>query len=473
MTCNEFKDKVVELFDTQTNPQTATDCEAHMAECAACKAYYEELKAAFDALAPRAGAPEKTLDAAEKALSVTATMPVADEKACHGEARKAVLGGTAEPSGSAAASRRLPVGRHSLLWQAAAAVALFLFGLFVGWNHLFTTPATATPPAPFTFQQGIQCVQNVGSFKMQVMARTTPNENFSYFDPAADFLPIDICLLRQDGQTFFRVAKAGGRTVVCDGQRQYMWTDNGLYVKGSVDTDFLDDFAHFLAPERLLAMQQSAVELSKKTKMERTESDSTIVLTVEGIEKDQNLGLLLAQGRMGECPVVIRNVFSKSDGLLRSVHVWIVWKGRKVEMLRAADIRYNVVLSRTAVTSLPDVAPEAWNDGLAPALQQASRLRMLQRETPEQAARRIMKALCTGQTTSAEEALATYKAFLGDLEKAYRGCRATDFVSRKDDGYPGVYVFFTLTTPDGTMRKEHIALRNDNKQRIWMADGGL
>ena len=53
MNCKEFKDKVVDLFDTTIDMQTQTECKAHMAECPECKAYYEELAETFKALQPQ------------------------------------------------------------------------------------------------------------------------------------------------------------------------------------------------------------------------------------------------------------------------------------------------------------------------------------------------------------------------------------------------------------------------------------
>lgn len=50
MNCKEFKDKVVDLFDTTIDMQTKAECKAHMAECPECKAYYEELAEAFNEL---------------------------------------------------------------------------------------------------------------------------------------------------------------------------------------------------------------------------------------------------------------------------------------------------------------------------------------------------------------------------------------------------------------------------------------
>lgn len=43
MTCDEFKNRIVDLFDNEVDLQTKSECEKHIAECDACKAYYEEM----------------------------------------------------------------------------------------------------------------------------------------------------------------------------------------------------------------------------------------------------------------------------------------------------------------------------------------------------------------------------------------------------------------------------------------------
>jgi hypothetical protein len=55
---------------------------------------------------------------------------------------------------------------------------------------------------------------------------------------------------------------------------------------------------------------------------------------------------------------------------------------------------------------------------------------------------------------------------LGDADEA-------KFQERRDGGYVGTYVFYTLTHPDGEQEQKHIAVRNDNEKHIWIADGGL
>ena len=122
MNCNDFKEKVVDLFDKDIDMQAQAQLREHMANCHDCKAYYDELRKTFNILQP--------LDSAN----------IRKTKKTH------------------------------RLWRYAAAVAIFLFGFVIGWNHLFSTPAVADDAKLTFLQQSIQSVQNVGSFQMEVYA---------------------------------------------------------------------------------------------------------------------------------------------------------------------------------------------------------------------------------------------------------------------------------------------------------------
>lgn len=422
MNCNDFKEKVVDLFDKDIDMQAQAQLREHMANCHDCKAYYDELRKTFNILQP--------LDTAN----------IRKTKITH------------------------------RLWRYAAAVAIFLFGFVIGWNHLFTTPAVADDAKLTFLQQSIQSVQNVGSFQMEVYARTTQQENFATFDPAMPFVKIDIKLLRQNDFLFYRVEKANGRTVVSDGRNQYMWIPNVLYLKGSQESDFLEHFANLIFPERLLTIQKSAIKLSNENKMTQVESDSTIVLTVDGVEKNSDLRQLFETGKMDDCRLIVENTFTKNDGLLRFVKLWVIKDGKKILLLHIDNIRYNVMLNKGEITRLP--AAE-WTDITEQRATSSNRLKQLQNETPQQAAKRILNAIIADKDSQAAEALIYYKSILPQLIHKLKGCKVSAFETRKDSSYVGVYVFYTLTTPEGNREKRHIAIRNDNEQHIWIVDGGL
>lgn len=422
MNCNDFKEKVVDLFDKDIDMQAQAQLREHMANCHDCKAYYDDLRKTFNILQP--------LDTAN----------IRKTKITH------------------------------RLWRYAAAVAIFLFGFVIGWNHLFSTPAVADDAKLTFLQQSIQSVQNVGSFQMEVYARTTQQENFATFDPAMPFVKIDIKLLRQNDFLFYRVEKANGRTVVSDGRNQYMWIPNVLYLKGSQESDFLEHFANLIFPERLLTIQKSAIKLSNENKMTQVESDSTIVLTVDGVEKNSDLRQLFETGKMDDCRLIVENTFTKTDGLLRFVKLWVIKDGKKNLLLHIDNIRYNVMLNKGEITRLPTAE---WTDITEQRTTSSNRLKQLQNETPQQAAKRILNAIIADKDSQAAEALIYYKSILPQLIHKLKGCKVSAFETRKDSSYVGVYVFYTLTTPEGNREKRHIAIRNDNEQHIWIVDGGL
>lgn len=422
MNCNDFKEKVVDLFDKDIDMQAQAQLREHMANCHDCKVYYDDLRKTFNILQP--------LDTAN----------IRKTKITH------------------------------RLWRYAAAVAIFLFGFVIGWNHLFSTPAVADDAKLTFLQQSIQSVQNVGSFQMEVYARTTQQENFATFDPAMPFVKIDIKLLRQNDFLFYRVEKANGRTVVSDGRNQYMWIPNVLYLKGSQESDFLEHFANLIFPERLLTIQKSAIKLSNENKMTQVESDSTIVLTVDGVEKNSDLRQLFETGKMDDCRLIVENTFTKNDGLLRFVKLWVIKDGKKILLLHIDNIRYNVMLNKGEITRLPTAE---WTDITEQRATSSNRLKQLQNETPQQAAKRILNAIIADKDSQAAEALIYYKSILPQLIHKLKGCKVSAFETRKDSSYVGVYVFYTLTTPEGNREKRHIAIRNDNEQHIWIVDGGL
>ena len=427
MKCNEFKEKVADLFDKTIDMQTQAECKVHMDECPECKAYYRDLAEAFNSLQP-----QKT---------------------------------TAKSSVSTHARKR----QH--LWRPIAAAAVFLLGFFIGWSHLFSTSVVAETPRGQFFEQWIKSVQNVGSFQMTVYARTTPNDNFAYFDSKADFVRIDIGLMRQNDSVFYRVEKQNGRTIVFDGQAQYMWLPNALYVKGPRAANFLEYFVNLLYPERLLAMQKSAIDFSKKNEVVRIENDSTITLTFKVTEKNGDLQQLLETGKMGDCEVEVENIFTKNDGLLRFVKLWVVDKGQKTLLLHIDNIQYNVMLSPANLTQIPEAQ---WTDVTKATSDTANdRLNMLQQETATQAAQRILQAIISADDSQADEALVYYKDIIPALSDKMKGCKVSDFQERSDGDYVGTYVFYTLTHPDGKQEQKHLTVRRDNEKHIWIADGGL
>ena len=440
MNCKDFQETIVELFDVNIAPAVKAKCEQHIKECPECSKYYDELQAVFEQLQPKA-----MLDASQVKTATT-------------HAPKEV------------------VRRQKKIWWAVAASVIFLIGVFVGFNNFFTTSATAASQSPIAlFDKAITYVQNVGSFQMEVFARTRPQENFYSLFLNEDFVKANLQLIREGNSVFYRVERAGerGRILMCNGSEQYMWIDTDTPVKAPLDYNLLGIYGNLLYPDRLLSMQKSAIEMNKVDKVSQTETDSTILVVVDGTEWNQDMQQLYEKGHKRKLRVTIENTFSKTDGLLRSVKYWVQKDGKKILALYTGAIQYNPMLSKKAIIAMPTMKKDKIKDiNEAPEVKQ-DRLSQLQRETSVEAAKRIMASLSSGKTENIMEAFRGSEDDVPDLVEVFRGCKFSDFTKRTSEDYAGEYVYFQIEYPDGTKKLCHLALRSDNEARIWVFDGGL
>lgn len=431
MTCQEFKERMVELFDRHVDSQIKKECEQHIAHCAACRKEYEELKETFDFLQ----------DKGNSSKSVNINRHTNEFK------------------------------EHRNQWKAViAAAAIFLLGIVVGWNRLFSIPANANDTYPSILSQSIMGVQHVGNWQMDIYTRTTPEENFSYLDAEEPFVKIKVQVLRQDDSTFYRVEKEQGRTVVFDGQKQYMWAKK-YFVSGTQRANFLEKFAPLISPYQLLSTLQSAINLSHSSLVKQVETDSTIVLLFEGNEKNSNLEELLQTGRMSNQKIFVENTFSKKDKMLRGIKVYCKQQDKEKVLLYSDNIKYNTALSKSDIVALPQTTK--WQTTDHTNYMTKKEVKLLRKETDKQAAQRILHAIISGNKNMAAEALYSYEEEFDDLHRQLKDCTVSNFQTRKDDSYKGVYVYFTLKKPDGTSTQKYIAIRNDNDQKVWTLDGGF
>lgn len=437
MTCNEFKEKIVDLFDLTVEAKVKAELEQHMADCPDCRTYYEELAHVFGQLQP--GAELNT-------TGCTKIIPLATGR------------GKAWPK----------------IWWAAAAAVLILLGLFLGRSMLMPTEAMAAPAA-FSLDEAIRLTDNSDCFQMTVYARTKANENFAYFDVKEDFVRTDISFLRQNDSVFYRVEKGGtdGRTVICDGKNQYLLRQ-GRVEKGSVGDNFLENYSYLLYPARLLRMQKHDYDfLNSKGKVAQTETDSAIVITITGIGYDCDIYKLYETGQRGQVTMEIQDTFSKKDKLLRSLKVWVYDNGTKTLIMYADNIHYNAKLDKSNIVALPEGVDKNaafdLDDGqnIAP-----QRLKMLRNENAMQSAKRVMEALARGKAEEVREFFEEDTELISYYTKKFKGCRISGYEEIHPEGYSGTMVKLVVSFPDNTTKETHIAMTR-NAQQIWVHDGGL
>lgn len=432
MDCKEFRNKIVEMFDKEPNNEIKEDLEQHMKNCDSCKTYYEDLRQVKELLTPK-------------------YMPKHSNRAV------------------------IKTGNfRRKLMRVAVAIVFFVLGLGIGLSHFFSTKAEAVPANNFSFSESLLSMKNVGNVSMEIYARTSPNENFSYLNPQMDFVKMSMCILHENDSVFWRVEKENGRTVVFDGKNQYMWSKNQkLMVKGPDGAGFLEKFKTYLHPEKLLQNEQKMMETMKDARKKVTETDSTLVVTVETEVPDDNVFLLLKNHKNQNYRVEIENIFDRDTKLLKSFCVREEYKGKKIVLVKSVKIKYNIGLNRKEVTVLPKVVQSEWIDAEGPQ-EKTVYSKKLRRETAKQAAERVLTALINNKTENAREALYYYQKVIPELVEIMKGCEVSDFSEpKRQKNYVGVYVFYKVKKTDGTCESRYLTLRNDNAHHLWIVDGGL
>ena len=131
------------------------------------------------------------------------------------------------------------------------------------------------------------------------------------------------------------------------------------------------------------------------------------------------------------------------------------------------SIRYNIPIDLDSLKSVP-FASYDWRHGGQWNAPHAGRAG----ESAEDAARRMINALITGEKSGIDRMISSETfSTLHDIYASY----TISFVGtpERDESYYGVKVPFKLKDGNGNVKELYIMLRNDNDKGIWIFDGGL
>lgn len=416
MTCEEFKNTIVDWFDCSPTTLLPPECSEHMTHCPECARYFDEMCA------------------------------IAAQLRIHLPSRK--------NEHSSRLIRRL--------MSAAAILLIFLCGVLTGLSNLFSTSVNAGTAQSEFLSNAARHLSNVGNYFVEFETRSTPYETFCHLDATQPFIRMTLRVMHQNDSLFWRMEKENGRTITFDGSQQILWNNNNVVV-GNKDVGFLEQWLH---PDNLLHRQTMFTDHADDRKTNMKETDSTIVVTSEGTIKNM-------EGK--NIRYRIENAFTKTTNLLQGIRIWQEYKGNMVLVLRSTACKYNIALTKDDILQPPSRFFATRLETEIPSVTATKKqARQLRKETATQAAERILNALISRKPELATEALYYCQSELPQLMDAFQGCTASSFSkpeTRKN--YSGVVVFFQLTRPDGQIQKKYIALRRDNKYQFWMFDGGL
>ena len=364
--------------------------------------------------------------------------------------------------------------RRLSYWLGAAASVAAVVAIAI--TLTLNSPAYA---ARRYFSQALIVMQDAKTMILKGSLRTDANESIDYINPQADFVPATVKVIYDDPM-LFSIEKKGGRTVLYKGADDtgdyvYQWANfnNSLTGWKSQHAGFVnDELEAILNPRLLLEAEYRTAERNKGSNYVITEVGEMVVVRVSTTAQvDYSESDYMLNTSLAEANTLREYTFDKGTGLLQKLRIVIMIDGKPVTILDSESIHYNVPLTAADLYDKAIFDSITFND-MAVKVEVSSPLIGIE---ADEAAEIILKAMQTWDSEILNTAMFYFK---GDLmkvvEERYKGVEVRSIGKAQSSGlYPGKFVKCKVIMPDGSKETLRLALRNDNRQGVWVVDGGL
>lgn len=324
------------------------------------------------------------------------------------------------------------------------------------------------------FSGAIMAASDIKTMVMKLSVRTKPDEPIDYLNPSLDFIPATVKVIYGEPM-LWSMEKKDGRNILCNGDGYvYEWIggkDGRVGWKRLDDGTVDSDLATFLDPRLLLEAERRTAERNKGTKYQVIDNGELVVVTAmttaqgDFSESEYQLNTSLA-----EANTVRVYSFAKSTGELVQMRIDIVVDDKPITVIQSESIAYNEPLTASDLSDkdLSQIEFQSMNIAVATSSP-------LVGITADEAAKIILKAMNEWDTEILNTAMHYYKGdVMKVVEERYRGLEVKSIDKAVKSGlYPGRFVKCKVVLPNGKKETLTLALRNDNKQGVWLVDGGL
>lgn len=320
----------------------------------------------------------------------------------------------------------------------------------------------------------IQAVQNTYSIHIKARLRTLPQDNFSYINLELDFVPIEMWAKQcEDGRVLIRIDKPR-RQLTMDGQTATMIINHNdvTQIKTSAYGCFNSDWL-----TRLTAVDELLENELKKAKDDSMNEISVYHGNVDGQE-------LLVLQRHSQASVFkgdylrnkfIRNAdrtfyyyFDPETKVLVGMQMLVHTDGKDVVVFEITDIQYNPeIADEQFVLDIPKNAIYSKEPEILPDNKKYENM------TPKEAAQTIFTA-CAEENWNEVLKFEAQSRVSDGMKQSWGGCKIISIGEPfQSSGYGvGWFVPYEIKVKDGRIIKHNLALRNDNKAKRWVIDGG-
>ena len=444
MNCNIFKENIVNLFDENISCEEKDEMLQHIEKCSYCRHEYEEMKSVMSEIKPQ--------------IKIKASREL---KSKIMEQLKTSVNMDTQEKGKII-KFRMPV------WAKAAAIAAVILiaviiAPFIKLNSSDTSGEVYAANA--LFDKSIAAMSNLKTIYLNLNIRTLVRDNFDLIEMDSDFVKNEI---RENFSSprKWKMEKQG-LTVLMDGKNQYKYIKDDIALKADTNYGFVEWLQILLKPTLIMENEK---KFSKENNAKYTidETGDKVVLTV----KAKALGNFKNDYMLNKTILESNNTriytFDKETNLLLSLQVYIEKNNKDVLVLDTKEIKYNInIPDETFSIKLPEGM--SWTDvkTLEP-----SKSDNMKKIASEDAAKIFFEGL---ENNDWDKVKNVYSLPLNNETKAYYGGLKIISIGKafKSGLYPGEFVPYEIKLKSGETAKANLAIRNDNKEKLWQVDGGF
>ena len=344
----------------------------------------------------------------------------------------------------------------------------------VAITMMVNTPAYA---ARKYFSNALLAVQDAKTMIMKLSVRTEADEPIDYINPEDDFIPATVKVIYNDPMLWC-IEKQDGRTILYKGADStgdfvYQWiggADGKIGWKQNPEGYVEGDLAIMLDPRLLLQAEKGIAKNSKAAKYDILDNGELVIVrvttTAQGNYSQSNY---MMNTSLAEANTVRVYSFAKSTGEFVQMRIDFVVDDKPITVIESQSIAYNAELTPADLSS-KDLSTISFSQ-LDIAKSASSPLAGI---TADEAAKIILQAMKSWDNEILGTAMAYYKDFMPKLESIYKGLEVKSIGKSFSSGlYPGKFVKCKVVLADGKKETLTLALRNDNKNKVWLLDGGL
>ncbi len=447
MKCEEFKEKLIDLFDK--NPETlfVDAMTNHMLSCSMCNHDYNEMNDIIVKLTTPSIVSPSYSGRKELIIKQLKTEEIIMKKSI------------TKMYGIKRWHKQLIVG-------AASALIILSIVFFTNYNPFVVTVQAAEK----IMLKSITAMESLRSMFISMDVRSKENENFDFIGEDYNF--IEYKFWKQfSGNQPWRIEKPG-RIVTYNGDMQYLYLPDAAYaVTAGKEAGFVEWIKIFLEPKKILEREIAFAKTHKAVyNIDKTHDEIILSVSADALGDFHN-NYLKNKSVLGSDNSRIY-VFDKKTMLLKSFELSINDNAHSTIVIKITSITYNIpIVASTFSIQLP--TGTEWR-----VLKDPGYVKAYTNITSKHAAKKFFKALHNEEYDSIAQIWDAFQITdtekLEELKSIYGGVEIISIgESFKSGLYPGEFVPYKIKYKSGKIEEFNLALRNDNPTKTWEIDGGL